>query len=91
LEAPDSRAAPSSNSESDGGAAWRVKFRALPRATQQRIINRVALGTLRYHAKRRGEPLPTIYVYEPNDNAGVKPGSLRPMTLEEINEILPWP
>ena len=51
----------------------------------------MALGTLRAIAKRRGEPLPTIYVYEPDDNAGAKPGSFRPMTLEEINEILHWP
>jgi hypothetical protein len=56
---------------------------------------RMVLGSLRYHARRRGEPLPTIFTFEPEPLLGggatAKPGTLRPMTLEEINEILPWP
>jgi hypothetical protein len=55
----------------------------------------MVLGFARYNAKRRGEPLPVPYTFEPQSIPGggapAKPGTLRPMTLEEINEILPWP
>jgi hypothetical protein len=76
-----------------GGQSWGEKFRALPQATQQRIVTRMALGTVRYFAKKRGAPLPIPYIYEaeplPDGGIGVKPGSMRPMTREEILSIVP--
>jgi hypothetical protein len=78
-----------------GGARWRESYRALSPHEQSRIVVRMVLGFARYNAKRRGEPLPVPYTFEPQpspgDGATVKPGTLRPMTLEEINELLPWP
>jgi hypothetical protein len=78
-----------------GGAGWRKSYRALSPYEQSRIIMRMVLGFARYNAKRRGEPLPVPYTYEPEPapGGGSRPreGTLRPMTLAEINEILPWP
>jgi hypothetical protein len=78
-----------------GGARWRESYRALSLHKQSRIIMRMVLGFARYNAKRRGEPLPVPFTYEPElaPGGGLRPreGTLRPMTNEEINEILPWP
>jgi hypothetical protein len=78
-----------------GGAKWRGFYRALSPHEQSRVVMRMVLGRLRYFARKRGEPLPTVFTYEPELAPGggmrAREGTLRPMTNEEINEILPWP
>ncbi|HEY1432040.1 MAG TPA: hypothetical protein VGF39_10505 [Stellaceae bacterium] len=68
-------------------------YRALSPHEQTRIITRMVLGFARYNAKRRGEPLPIPYTYEPKlaPGGGLRSyeGTLRPMTNEEILAIVP--
>jgi hypothetical protein len=64
------------------GAGWRETCRALSPHEQSRIAAKIALGQARYHARRRGEPLP--YTFEPQPAPGggatAKPGTMREMT-----------
>jgi hypothetical protein len=47
------------------------------------------VGSLRYHARRRGEPLPILYKFKLDANGNVDPNSYRKMTRNEIVKICP--
>jgi hypothetical protein len=76
-----------------GGAGWRETYRALSPHEQSRIAAKIALGQARYHAHRRGEPLPVPHVFEPQPATGggatAKPGTMREITPEEILDLVP--
>jgi hypothetical protein len=52
----------------------------------------MVLGIMRAVAKRKGHPLPIIYTCDfeiaPDGTTVVKPGTMRPMTKEEVCAIL---
>jgi hypothetical protein len=59
-----------------------------------RVATKMILGIMRAVAKRKGHPLPIIYTcdFEPGPDGGsiVKPGTMRPMTHDEVIAILPY-
>jgi hypothetical protein len=74
-----------------GGTNWAKRYCALSPQERARIIARCVLGWCRYDARRRGLPDPIPYTYEPmvddNGKVAAKPGTLRPMTNEEIEAL----
>jgi hypothetical protein len=74
-----------------GGAGWRETYRSLSEQERVRVIVKMVLGFARYDAKRRGEPLPIPYTFEPQSipGGGATAGSMRPMTTEEILDLIP--
>ena len=75
----------------NGGLRYATRYATLPAAERQRIMARCLLGWYRYDARRRGLPDPIPYTYEPmvddNGKVAAKPGTLRPMTNEEIEAL----
>jgi hypothetical protein len=74
-----------------GGKSWAERYHSLPAAERIRIIQRCVLGRYRWLARVNGLPPPVEMTFDPvrlpDGGIGAKPGSLREMTEEELNEI----
>jgi hypothetical protein len=71
-----------------GGENWTDRFRALDAAARARVVMKMLLGQLRARAKLNGYPLPIPYTCDLDADGNVDRSTLRPMTREEVLEIL---
>ena len=79
---------PIAQRRANGGRHWAEKYRTLSAEERQRIAIRCVIGRYRWWARKNGYPDPIIHTYEPvvgdDGKVAAKPGTLRPMTNEEI-------
>ena len=82
---------PIAQRRANGGRNWAKRYRALPPEERARIIMKCVLGWHRWNARRNGWPDPIAFTFTPELDASgkvvAKPGSLRPMTDEEIGAL----
>jgi hypothetical protein len=79
---------PIAQRRANGGRLWAERYGTLLPQERARIIAKCVLGWYRWDARRRGLPDPVPYTYEAvvggDGKIAAKPGTLRPMTDEEI-------
>ena len=75
----------------NSGRLFAERYRNLSPEQRAQITIRCVIGRYIWDAKRRGLPIPVFHTYEPvvgdDGKLQVKPGSLRPLTDEEIQAI----
>jgi hypothetical protein len=74
-----------------GGLRWAQRYRSLSPEERARVAIRCVIGRYIWDAKRRGLPIPIFHTYTPEHGPDgklqAKPGSMRPMTDEEIEAL----
>jgi hypothetical protein len=74
-----------------GGLRWAERYRTLSPEERARIAFRCVVGRHIWWARKNGFPDPIVHTYEPergpDGQIAAKPGTLRPMTNEEIEAL----
>ena len=82
---------PIAQRRANGGRHWAERYRSLTPEQRAQIAMKCVIGWYLWDAKRRGLPPPISHTYEPEQGPDgklqAKPGSMRPMSEEELASL----